>query len=161
MTEFEIRSVLADILRALSHLAYNRLAYRKLNPQSISLYITGMKLKSKLKDPGLWSDLQTSTIDIRTGFPPPELLSEQAVDDSKLDVWGAGMIFFKMLCRADGSECMAWDQSAQFIDVDSDALRRHSERFPPAARNLVRSMLEKDPAKRPSANQCQRHEYFQ
>ena len=160
-TELEANKLIKQILQTINYLHQNNIVHRDLKPENIMLMANGKDLK--VIDFGTAIELPRKrklTKFIGTAYYiAPEVISQNY--DEKCDIWSCGIILYILLCgyppfngRSNNDIYSAIQHSKllfnkdNWADVSKDAI------------SLIKKMLEKNPKKRPSAEECLNDKWF-
>lgn len=165
LTEPEVQRVVRQVCSALAHLHSKGVVHGDLKPENLLLNDRGASLSSvKLADFGssFYMDepkLRAST----TAYSAPEVLRGEACVDQKIDIWSLGVVMY-ILCSGshpfDSSNLLTEDEIAvRVMEVEPDWIWKNWQGSP-LALPLVKRMLSKDPAERPTAAEILRHPWF-
>jgi serine/threonine protein kinase len=155
--ELTARFYSAQIVLFLLHMSRCNVLYRDLKPENIMLDRDG---NARVCDFGFASCLgvgeRASSFLASAEYISPEMLRGNGYD-GRADVWGLGILMYEMVCgrtpwRGNLEQVSAGVQSGQL------AWPRHVGS--PSFRDLVSSLLQVDPDKRPSLPQVMQHPWF-
>jgi len=157
MSEARVLDFFIQIARAVRHMHERRILHRDLKPANCLLLKDGTV---KIADFGLGRQLEKDQgmAHSRVGTPlymAPEILLSQAYDYSS-DVWSMGCVLYELCTLTSPFK----SPTAQENDLVHVVKRITTDEYPPISdklpysqqtRDLVRAMLQRDPAKRPAA----------
>jgi len=154
------------MLSAVKHLHEHNIVHRDLKPENFLMNDTGDDAEIKLIDFGLSKRFSTKdniekmhTVVGTPYYVAPEVLKGNY--DKQCDVWSLGVILFVFLC---GYPPFEGDNNKEiFKNVLKTPLTFDPvdwDRVSDSAKDLLTKMLEKDPSKRISAQECLEHEWF-
>ncbi|MED6136902.1 hypothetical protein PIB30_060034 [Stylosanthes scabra] len=155
--------VITQLLQAVSHCHRSGIAHRDLKPDNI---LFDSRDVLKLADFGSAEWFGGDGGSLMTGvvgtpyYVAPEVLMGREYDE-KVDVWSCGVILYMMLA---GAPPFYGDSAVEIFE----SVLRANLRFPsrvfrnvsPAAKDLLRKMICKDPSRRISAEQALRHPWI-
>ena len=160
-SELEANKLIRQILQTLNYLHSNNIVHRDLKPENIMLMSNGKDLK--VIDFGTAIELpKKKKLTKFIGTPyyiAPEVISQNY--DEKCDIWSCGIILFILLCGyppfngPSSSDIYSAIQNSKLLfekeswkDISKEAI------------SLIKKMLEKNPRKRPSAEECLNDPWF-
>ena len=165
-SEEDARDILRHILEGLKDIHTSGMVHRDLKLENVLLPSEERHTRVKIADFGLstsWSDSKPK-LRKRCGTPiyvAPEVLPSDCEYDNKVDVWSAGVILYMLL-----SGCPPfWGESVPEL---LRSIMKHDLRFSdpvwelvsPAAKDLIRGMMTKDPSSRLSAEEALGHSWM-
>jgi calcium-dependent protein kinase len=163
----ETRTILEGLLKGLAHLARCRIIHRDLKPENV-MFRRGQGWEVAICDFGLatYAD-EERYLFVRCGTPgfvAPEIINIRDMTTKShpiSDIFSAGVIFHHLLLGCSVFEGKKYNEIlAQNRACDFDFTRDPYTKLPPAAFELLTRMLEKDPARRISAETALVHPYF-
>ena len=165
-TEKHACEIMEQMLSAVKHLHEHGIVHRDLKPENFLMSDTSEGAEVKLIDFGLSKRFsnkeQINKMKTVVGTPyyvAPEVLKGSY--DMRCDVWSLGVILYVFLC---GYPPFEGDNNKEiFKNVLKSELAFDPEDWgavSPEAKDLVSKMLEKDPAKRITAETCQDQPWF-
>ena len=163
----QTRAVMRNLLRGLSHLSRHRVIHRDLKPENIMFRKPG-EMDLAICDFGLatYAD-EPEYLFVRCGTPgfvAPEIINIKDMSTKSepiSDVFSAGVIFHHLLFGCSVFEGKKYNEIlAQNRASSFDFNRQPYLSLPESTFDLLTSMLERDPAKRPSADSALNHDYF-
>lgn len=151
LDETETRRIFKQICEALSFVHSHNIAHRDLKPENILL---DKDMNAKLADFGLCHTTSPQKLLLTPcGSPfyaPPEIINNEEYDGKKADIWSLGVVLYTM---ATGS--LPWTETNQtqlFIQIrEADILV--PPHVNPLVQHLLRMMLSRNPAVRPSCEE--------
>jgi len=153
--ELEVLSILLQCARALRHIHARRIVHRDLKSQNIFLSNAGGGgCIVKIGDFGIAKVLQHTRGLAQTLIGTPSNLPPEVCDSkpygTKADIWSLGVVFYELLTLEPPFKAMSLAALAIKI-VNGEPKPILNDFYAEEVRGLVRPMLEKDPARRPSA----------
>eukprot|EP00741_Cyanophora_paradoxa_P006671 tig00001030_g6452.t1 len=163
-TEKDASKVIATIGRAIKLLHDLGIAHRDLKPENLLYATEGPDAEIKLTDFGLSKmfkeDQAMKTICGSPLYVAPEVLASKGYDLA-VDLWSLGVILYVLLC---GFPPFYSDNEAvlfkQIMKGEFDFPDPEWTEITPAAKELVRKLLEVDPKKRLTADQMLKHPWI-
>lgn len=159
LPEYESREITRRVLLGVEYLHSKGVVHRDLKPQNILCCSEQDITQVKIGDFGLSKILSAdSLLKTRCGSPhylAPEVLTCPSYD-AKVDIWSVGVIVYVMLTGSlpffseDIREVIKHVMLAEYTwpeDVQVSGL----------AKDFVRRLVDKDPARRPTASECLKH----
>lgn len=159
LPEAEARSILSQLVSALSHCHLHGVAHRDIKPENV---LFDSKGNLKLSDFGL-AQRFTRGVPMRGGagthyYLSPEMLVGEEGYDEKVDVWGAGVLLYKMLSgEVPFSGETTKDMVRAIIRDEALLPNRYFGSVSAEAKDLIWKMLCKDRRRRLTAEQVLRH----
>ena len=165
-TERHAADIMSQMLSAVKHLHGHGIVHRDLKPENFLMDDTTENSEVKLIDFGLskrFSEAQEMekmhTVVGTPYYVAPEVLKGNY--DKNCDVWSLGVILFVFLCgyppfEGDNNKEIFRNVLKQPLTFDPADWNTISD----SAKDLVRKMLDKDPATRISAQACLEHPWF-
>ena len=154
LKEIEVQYYIIQLINALKYLhEKKKIVHRDLKLANILLSI---KMELKLCDFGLATKFQyLDNKEVGTKpYMAPEIYKKQQISD-KVDIWALGIIIYNLII---GKTPLETEQDIKCYNNDlkfpSDAI------ISKAAKDLIRQILVKDPAKRPTLDQILTHDFF-
>ena len=151
----DTRLYMAEITLALEHLHKNRIIYRDLKPENILLDKSG---HVKLADFGLSKKITDST-DTFCGtaeYIAPEILRHEKYSFA-VDWWSMGILLYDII--NDGTPFYDDNQTKMFENILTEE-PEFSKYGNKTANDLMKQLLNKDPAQRPSVEEIKAHPFF-
>ena len=164
--ESDARSVTRALLKALKYLHDQNIAHRDIKPENMILGIPNDVESVKLIDFGLASVIQDTKHGITKaagtpGYLPPEALKRAPRYGLPADVWAVGIIAYIMLCGYPpfyGDTDINLFRNIRNKDVEFDEADWVGQsQF---ARDFVLKLLNKDPEKRLTVDECLKHAWM-
>ena len=157
-SESAAKFYVAETILALEYLHSLDIVYRDLKPENILVDRAG---HIRLADFGLAKENVNPLNPAMSfcGSPAylaPELLSKSGSEKSA-DVYGIGAILYEMLC---GNPPFFSDNIQDLFKHIKKGVIQFPKTIKPEAQDLIRKLMDKDPAKRPTLNQIKRHIFF-
>lgn len=167
-TEREARELIRQLTTAIAFAHAKGVAHRDLKPENILLKNRTDDTNIKLADLGfakLYTPQNTlmSTPCGTPGYVAPEILSGRPYE-SKVDIWSAGVIFYILMCGYPPFASENDHQKELFAQIREGRYEFHAAEWgvvSDGAKDLIRHILEIDPAKRYTAEQILRHPWMQ
>ena len=153
--EFEASRIIKQILEAVNYLHSNSIVHRDLKPENIMLMANGKDLK--LIDFGTAIELpkrKKLTKFIGTSYYlAPEVIAENY--DEKCDIWSCGIILYILLCGYPPFNGLSNNDIYRAIRYSKLCFNKNAwSNISKEAISLISKMLEKNPKKRISAEEC-------
>jgi len=174
LTELEASNLMRQITSAIEYMHSQGIVHRDLKPENLLLKTKakpGIIPTVKIIDFGLSKNMQdtngafqqtTRSFLGTRGYLAPEMLQRRAYDKS-VDSWALGVIAFVLLCG-----CLPFDDDSGSLPTDTAIRERFSLRFPRWASNLsadakdlLKHLLDINPATRFTATQALNHRWIQ
>lgn len=163
-TQFEAASAMKQMLSAVQYMHGHGLVHRDLKPENF-IYEEKKSTKLKMIDFGFARQFNSEKDEAMTHvcgtlyYMAPEVLGGSPYTE-KADMWSMGVILYTMLCGG-----VPWDhdddKTMEMVAAGTpayDAIR--FGRLPAQLKKLIKSLLSKDPAQRPSATGALNHPWF-
>lgn len=159
LNELESRYYLKEILEALKYVHAQGVVHRDIKPENILLDVDG---HVKLSDFGLSRFVNAQGLaDTPCGsvcYASPECASGIQYDGRKSDIWSVGVVAYAMLTGV-----LPWTKQNQAQLFEQ--IRKADFQIPgfvsDSARDLIRKLIEPDPAKRISAEEALHHPWIE
>ena len=153
--EFEASRIIKQILQAINYLHSNSIVHRDIKPENIMLLANGKDLK--LIDFGTAIELpkrKKLTKFIGTSYYlAPEVIAQNY--DEKCDVWSCGIILYILLCGYPPFNGVSNNEIYKAIRYGKLVFNKNNwSNISKEAITLISKMLEKNPKKRLSAEEC-------
>eukprot|EP00727_Mastigamoeba_balamuthi_P013524 m51a1_g8795 putative myosin light chain (428) ;mRNA; f:239348-242860 len=162
-TEVDAADVLKQLLSGTAYMHQNGVAHRDLKPENLMLVGNVPWLYVKIADFGLSKDFNCSRLSTQLGSPAyiaPEILFGNKYDCS-CDIWSLGVILYALLSGT--LPFVEQNEQALFTSILQAAFDFYDPAWndiSPEAKDLITNMLQKDPTKRPTAEQCLAHPWL-
>ena len=161
-TEFEASRIMKQLLETINYLHSINIVHRDIKPENIMLMQNGKDIK--VIDFGTAIELpkrKKLTKLIGTSYYlAPEVINKNY--DEKCDIWSAGIILYILLCGYPPFNGPSNNDIYSAIQHSKLLFKRENwVNISKEAIGLVKKMLEKNPRKRPSAEQCLANFWFQ
>ena len=158
LTEKEVQCFMIQIIIALNCIHNKNIIHRDLKLSNIML---GEKNEIKIGDFGLATILnKNQKLNHSVGtelYKAPELLNNQEYS-YEVDIWALGIIMSILLT---GSNPFGNDEKEILENIQNKNKKPvFRKKISPAAEDLIKQILEKDPSKRPTLNQIIYHDFF-
>ncbi len=163
----EVRAIIQNILRGLSHLAKNRIIHRDLKPENI-MFRKDNTCDLAICDFGLatYAD-EEKYLFVRCGTPgfvAPEIINIRDMgtkSEPVSDIFSAGVIFHHLLFGCSVFEGKKYNEIlSQNRSCDFNMGKEMYTKLSPKILDLLSKMLEKDPLRRITADAALNHVYF-
>ena len=165
-TEFHAADIMSQMLSAVKHLHEKGIVHRDLKPENFLMDDTTENAEVKLIDFGLSKRFseQDETQRMHTVVGTPYYVAPEVLKGDygvACDVWSLGVILFVFLCgyppfEGDNNKEIFRNVVKQPLTYDPADWNTISDQ----AKDLVTKMLQKDPKKRITAQQCLDHPWF-
>jgi len=161
-SERDASNIIFQVVSAVDYLHENNIAHRDLKPENLLSAGEGDKEIVKIADFGFSKSFAEEGEKLMTscgspGYVAPEILTAESYDKS-VDMWSVGVIIYILLSGyppfyADSAPALF----KKIMDVKYDFDDSVWEDISDSAKDLIRNLLVKDPAKRLTAKQCLEH----
>ncbi len=160
-TELEANKLIKQVLQTINYLHSNCIVHRDLKPENIMLMSNGTDIK--VIDFGTAIELPKKkklTKFIGTAYYiAPEVISQNY--DEKCDIWSCGIILYILLCGYPPFNGPSNNDIYSAIQHSKLLFEKESwKEISKEAISLIKKMLEKNPRKRPSAEECLNDPWF-
>eukprot|EP00940_MAST-03C_sp_MAST-3C-sp2_P002432 g2432.t1 len=164
--ESDARAVTKALLLAIKYLHDRNIVHRDIKPENMILAKPNDVESMKLIDFGLARTLKDPQFGIKKaagtpGYLPPEALRVSSNYGLPADIWAVGIVAYIMLC---GYPPFYGDSDiALFRSIRNDLVEFDSQDWScqsAGAKDFVRKLLEKDPARRLTADECLKHPWI-
>jgi serine/threonine protein kinase len=176
-TEREVAKMISDVLFACQHMHERRIVHCDLKPENILCVSNEPDANLCVTDFGLAQFCVNAKVGKYHGtldYMAPEIIEDDSSRsyDTKADVWSVGCLMYVLLCgclpfRKNGpNKSLADQERSDFLTKchiktgEVEMNRPPWPRISDAAKTLLRRMLSKDPAQRPSAAECLKDHWF-
>jgi len=165
-SEKDAANIIAQVVSAVDYLHENGIAHRDLKPENLLVEGEEDESKVKIADFGFAKSFggeageQLMTSCGSPGYVAPEILTAESYDKS-VDMWSVGVILYILLSGyppfyADSAPALF----KKIMDVKYDFDDSVWDDISDTAKDLIRNLLVKDPAKRFTAQQCLSHAWI-
>jgi len=161
--ESEARVVIQNIVKAVLYLHERGLVHRDLKPENMLLVSKSDHVSIKIADFGFSKNIEDGFLTTPCGSPgyvAPEIANEQAYTTG-VDMWSVGVILYTMLV---GYPPFYSDDSDQLLELVSEGKisfpSKHWKYISNDAKDLIKRLLEKNTAKRYTAQQVLQHTWI-
>ncbi|KAH0544514.1 hypothetical protein FGG08_001413 [Glutinoglossum americanum] len=161
-TEKDASQTIKQVLEAVNYLHENNVVHRDLKPENL-LYLTpDQESTLVLADFGIAKMLDTKDEVLTTmagsfGYAAPEVMLKKG-HGKPVDIWSLGVITYTLLC---GYSPFRSENLADLIDECQRGRPVFHERYwkevSKDAKDFISSLLQPDPASRPTSEECLRH----
>ncbi|XP_068450285.1 calcium/calmodulin-dependent protein kinase type 1D-like [Clinocottus analis] len=162
-TEKDASTVIKQVLEAVSYLHQNSIVHRDLKPENLLYYNTDVNAKIMVSDFGLSKTMEHGVMSTACGTPgyvAPEVLAQKPYNKA-VDCWSIGVITYILLC---GYPPFFEDNETRlFSKIIRAEYAFHSpfwDNISESAKDFIRNMMEKNPAKRFLTEQALRHPWI-
>lgn len=166
-TEAHAASVMHDLLSAIAYLHANGIAHRDVKLENLLCMRTTWPLHVKLADFGFANYIRSDRDNLLSSFVgtpyyiAPEMLRGKG-HGRPVDVWACGVVMYILLSGkfpfgGNGEK----EYYARVLSTDAYFPAKEWDHVSASAKHLVRGMLDKDPSKRLTAEQCLNHPWLQ
>lgn len=158
VTDYECRFYVYQILEGVRYLHDNRIIHRDLKLGNLFL---NDKLNVKIGDFGLATQItyegeRKKTLCGTPNYIAPEILNKKG-HSYEVDIWSIGCVMFTLLVGQPPFETKTLKDTYSKIRKCDYRLPQYLHRLPA---DLICSMLQSDPAKRPSVHECAKHPFI-
>eukprot|EP00179_Madagascaria_erythrocladioides_P006021 CAMPEP_0198317226 /NCGR_PEP_ID=MMETSP1450-20131203/6777_1 /TAXON_ID=753684 ORGANISM="Madagascaria erythrocladiodes, Strain CCMP3234" /NCGR_SAMPLE_ID=MMETSP1450 /ASSEMBLY_ACC=CAM_ASM_001115 /LENGTH=396 /DNA_ID=CAMNT_0044020415 /DNA_START=190 /DNA_END=1380 /DNA_ORIENTATION=+ len=161
--EPKARDVMGQILNGVAHLHSHNIVHRDIKPENILSTRASFPLEVKLTDFGLSNFVEDTLLASYVGTPyylAPEIYRKQQYG-FEVDLWACGVVLYILLSGKfpfwGKSEHEYWERVYKGVKFPP----REWEDVSDEAKDLVSSMLNIDPKRRPTAANARNHAWFQ
>ncbi|XP_020786604.1 calcium/calmodulin-dependent protein kinase IGa [Boleophthalmus pectinirostris] len=162
-TEKDASSVVKQVLQAVSYLHQNCIVHRDLKPENLLYFNSDENAKIMVSDFGLSKTVEHGVMSTACGTPgyvAPEVLAQKPYSKA-VDCWSIGVITYILLC---GYPPFFEDSETRlFSKIMRAEYAFHSpfwDDISESAKEFIRKMMEKDPAKRFNTEEALRHPWI-
>ncbi len=158
-TEPFARFYAACVVIGLAHMHDKNILYRDLKPENLLMDADGYVLLADFGFAKHGVEAMTFTVVGTAEYTAPEILSRQG-HGAPADLWSLGILVYEMLCYETPFKSNGDDSWALYRSTVSG--RFHMPRhLSPGCTQLINSLLQPDPHKRPTARELMKHPWFQ
>jgi len=161
-SERDAANITRQFVSAIEYLHSKGIAHRDLKPENLLSLGSGDKEIIKVADFGLSKNFGEEKMMTSCGSPgyvAPEVLESESYDKA-VDMWSIGVILYILLVGYPPFYADTDPQLFKKIMACDYAFGEGWENISDTAKNLVKSLLVKDPKKRLTASQCLAHPWF-
>ncbi|KAM5534351.1 hypothetical protein V8D89_011944 [Ganoderma adspersum] len=164
-TESDAVEVLQSILSGVKYLHDHDIVHRDLKPENILYRTQDEHSDIVIADFGIAKHLHTPEEQLHSlagsfGYVAPEVLNKKG-HSKAVDIWSTGIITYVMLC---GYSPFRSDDMKELIRETTEAKIEFHERYwchvSDAAKDFVKTLLNPDPHKRPTAEEALNHHWL-
>ncbi|XP_029006751.1 calcium/calmodulin-dependent protein kinase type 1D-like [Betta splendens] len=162
-TERDARTVIKQVLQAVSYLHDNGIVHRDLKPENLLYYSTDENAKIMVSDFGLSKTLEHGVMSTACGTPgyvAPEVLTQKPYSKA-VDCWSIGVITYILLCGY--PPFFEENETRLFSKIMRAEYAFHSpfwDDISESAKDLIRNLMEKNSMKRFTTEQALRHPWI-
>ncbi|GJQ09871.1 hypothetical protein GpartN1_g1662.t1 [Galdieria partita] len=165
-SERDASAIASCMISSVAHCHSKHVVHRDLKPENFVFESRAHDAKLKLIDFGLAAIMASPASTFRTicgspSYVAPEILYQKPYT-YKVDVWSLGVIIYILLAGYAPFE--AKDEKELFRRIKHDPVRMEGKEWDAVssdAKHFVASLLEKDPRKRPSCEECLEHPWIE
>ncbi|XP_032369075.1 calcium/calmodulin-dependent protein kinase type 1D [Etheostoma spectabile] len=162
-TEKDASTVIQQVLQAVSYLHENSIVHRDLKPENLLYYNTEENAKIMVSDFGLSKTVEHGMMSTACGTPgyvAPEVLAQKPYSKA-VDCWSIGVITYILLCGY--PPFFEKNETRLFSKIMRGEYAFHSpfwDDISESAKDFIRNMMEKTPAKRFLTEQALMHPWI-
>ncbi|EME30207.1 Calcium/calmodulin-dependent protein kinase type 1 [Galdieria sulphuraria] len=165
-SEKDASAIASCMISSVAHCHSKHVVHRDLKPENFVFESHAYDAKLKLIDFGLAAIMASPASTFRTicgspSYVAPEILYQKPYT-YKVDIWSLGVIIYILLAGYAPFE--AKDEKELFRRIKHDPVRMEGKEWDAIssdAKHFVASLLEKDPRKRPSCEECLQHPWIE
>ncbi|KAI0367501.1 Pkinase-domain-containing protein [Pilatotrama ljubarskyi] len=164
-TESDAVAVIKSVLSGVKYLHDHDIVHRDLKPENILYRTQDEHSDIVIADFGIAKHLHTADEQLFSlagsfGYVAPEVLGKKG-HGKAVDIWSIGIITYVMLC---GYSPFRSDDVKELIRETTEAKIEFHERYwsnvSPEAKDFVKTLLNPDPSKRPTAEEALKHKWL-
>ncbi|KAI0358930.1 Pkinase-domain-containing protein [Trametes cingulata] len=164
-TESDAVAVIKSVLSGVKYLHDHDIVHRDLKPENILYRTQDEHSDIVIADFGIAKHLHTPEEQLYSlagsfGYVAPEVLNKKG-HGKAVDIWSIGIITYVMLC---GYSPFRSDDVKELIRETTEAKIEFHERYwcnvSPEAKDFVKTLLNPDPTKRPTAEEALKHKWL-
>jgi len=159
--EQDAKNLIQQLLQGVDYMHKNGVVHRDLKPENL---LCVDETKIKIADFGMSKDVQMGALQTTVGTPSyiaPEVLTG-GIYDSECDIWSVGVLSYVLLC---GYTPFYGENQKQLFDrilkADVEFFSPEWDEVSQEARDFVKNLLQREPTKRPTAEEALQHPWFQ
>jgi len=164
-TELDAVAVLRSILSGVKYLHEHDIVHRDLKPENILYRTKDPHSDIVIVDFGIAKHLHNPEEQLHSlagsfGYVAPEVLNKTG-HGKAVDIWSTGIITYVLLC---GYSPFRSDDTVELIRETTEAQVEFHERYwsnvSPEAKDFIKTLLNPDPSKRPTAEEALKHRWL-